>query len=322
MAAELAANSTLGTWSRIRSSMVLKVYLATMALFILSGVMQPHYFSWDHLMQTLVFATFLGIIAMGQTLVILTGGIDLSVAYILNFGAVMISQLSPQVGGGTAALIVCVVGVVLGVLNGLGIAFIGIPPLIMTLGMNSIVEGLTLVYTNGTPKGVTPHWLTFLSSGSVGHVRVAVVVWIALSAIVIALMAKTTFGRRVYALGNNSYTAYLSGTNTKRVLITVYALSGLFSVIGGMLMTGFLGLSYLGMGDAYQLSSIAAVVIGGTSILGGMGGYLGTVAGAVIIYILQSILTIINIQDAGRDILYGLVILLVLFLYGRSKGRD
>ncbi|MCL6600722.1 MAG: ABC transporter permease [Alicyclobacillus macrosporangiidus] len=300
---------------------VAKVYLATFVLFVLSFLIQPNYLSWDHVMQTLVFASFLGIIAIGQTLVILTGGIDLSVAYVLNLGSVMLTQLTPQIGGVGAAVVVCLTGIIIGLLNGVGVAWLGIAPLIMTLGMNSIVQGLTLVYTNGTPKGTVPNWIKYVGTGSVLDVKVSVIVWAILAVVTIFILTRTTFGRKVYAVGNSWYTAYLSGIESKSVLTTVYAVSGLTAAIAGMVITGFLNMGYLGMGDAYQLPSIAAVVIGGTSILGGLGGYTGTVAGAIIIYVLQSILTVIHIQDAGRDIIYGLVILLVLFMYGRERQQ-
>ncbi|UOF92720.1 ABC transporter permease [Fodinisporobacter ferrooxydans] len=312
----------LSPWKKIRASVVLKVYLTAIALYIVSGLMERNYFTLQHLMDTLVLASFLGIVAMGQTLVILTGGIDLSISYVLNFGAVMMTQMTTEHGGIAAAVIVCLTGLVIGVLNGIGVAYFNISPLIMTLGMNSVVKGLSLIYTNGTPKGSAPHWLRFLGTGSILGIRTAILVWILLTLAVVVLLMKTTFGRRIYALGNNPYTSYLSGVNNKRITISVYALSSLFAVLAGMMMTGFSGLSYLGMGDMLLLPSVAAVVIGGTSILGGMGGYLGTFAGAVIIYILQSILTIVHMQDAGRQILYGLVILVVLFLYGRDSKRN
>lgn len=306
-------------FQRIGSSPIVKVYVMMFVLYIVSGLLEPNYFSYDHVMQLLVMASFLGILAMGQTLVILTGGIDLSIAYTLNLGAVMLTQITMEQGGITATLIVLVVGLIIGTLNGLGVAFLKIHPLVMTLAMSSILKSASYVYTNGTPKGEAPAWLKYIATESFLGIKIAVFVWLFLIAVVLILLAKTTFGRKLYALGNNTTVSHLSGIKNKRVIITVYALSGLFAVLAGTMLTGYSGLSYLGMGDMYLLPSIAAVVIGGTAILGGKGGYVGTIAGAIIIYILMTILTILDLKDAGRQIIYGLVILFVLFLYGRGK---
>ncbi|WHH60369.1 ABC transporter permease [Petroclostridium sp. X23] len=305
--------------AKIKQSNVIKVYITMVTLYLLSGILETDYFSMDHIMQTLVIASFLGIVAMGQTLVVLTGGIDLSVAYALNLGAVMMTQITSEMGGAAAAVIVIITGLMIGLGNGLGVAYLKISPMIMTLAMNSILKSVTYVYTDGTPKGSAPEWLRFLGTGSVLGIKAAVIVWIILAVIVLVLLSKTAFGRKIYALGNSESTAYLSGINNKRVIICLYALSGMFAAIAGMMMTGFSGLAYLGMGDALQLSSVAAVVIGGTSILGGKGGYSGTMAGAVIIYLLLSILQVLDMKDAGRQIIYGMVILVVLFIYGRQK---
>ena len=303
----------------IAGSSIAKVYFMMLLLYAASGLLEPNYFSYGHVMQLLVMASFLGILAMGQTLVILTGGIDLSVSYALNLGAVMMTQMTMEQGSLAAAATVILVGLLIGTCNGLGVAYLNIHPLVMTLAMSSILKSVTFVYTDGTPKGAAPEWLRYIATESLLGVKIAIWVWLLLAVFVLLLLSKTTFGRKIYAIGNNRTVAHLSGINNNRVLIMVYALSGLFAVLSGMMMTGFSGLSYLGMGEMYLLPSIAAVVIGGTSILGGRGGYAGTIAGAVMIYILMTILTILDMKDAGRQIIYGLVILFVLVLYGNSK---
>lgn len=312
--------STAGTLaSPLRQTGLWRIYAATIGLYLVSGVMQPQFFSADHVVQLLVIASFLGILAMGQTLVILTGGIDLSVAYMLNLGAVIMTQAASENGGGTALIIMLAAGLLVGALNGLGIAYLKISPIIMTLAMSSILKSVTYVYTNGNPKGAAPDWLRFLGTGSIFGIRLALLVWLVLAVITVLLLTKTTFGRKVYALGTNANVSYMSGIQNRQMIILVYTLSGLFAVLAGMMSVGFYGLSFLGMGDTLLLPSIAAVVIGGTSIMGGRGGYGGTIAGAVIIYILMSILTVLDMRDAGKQIIYGLVILVVLFLYGRAK---
>jgi ribose transport system permease protein len=271
-------------------------------------------------MQLLVISSFLGIIAVGQTLVIISGGLDLSLAYTLNLGAVIMTQVSVDHGGLSALFIALAAGIIIGLLNGLGVAYLNISPIIMTLAMSSILKSVTYVYSDGNPKGSAPQFLRFFGTGSFLGIKMAVWFWVILSVFVILLLAKTTFGRKLYAIGTNANVSYLSGINNKRIIVMVYMLSGLFAVLAGMMSVGFYGRSFLGMGDTLLLPSLAAVVIGGTSIMGGRGGYAGTLAGAIMIYILMSILTVLDMNDAGRQIIYGLVILVVLFMYGREKS--
>jgi ribose transport system permease protein len=311
--------TALSLGSRLARSDISKVYFVLVLLYVLSGVIAPNYFSGDHIMQTLVSASFLGIIAMGQTLVILTGGIDLSVAFLMNFSAALMTQITSRSGSAVALCIVILVGLAAGMANGLGVAYLRISPLIMTLATNSILMSATLVYTEGTPKGNTPAWLKDLVTGSFGGIHYVVLVWAALAVIVELMLRRTTFGRSIYATGNNPRVAYLSGIDNRRVLLGAYTLSGFFAALGGMLMTGITGLSYLGMGNEYPLMSVTAVVIGGGSILGGKGSYAGAAAGAVIIFIVTSILTSFNIAEAGRKIIYGLIIIVVLYVYGRAQ---
>jgi ribose transport system permease protein len=319
---EIIKPTPVGSGSAVKplwKSTVLKTYLTMLSLYIVSGIVEPHFFSVDHVIQLLVIASFLGILAVGQTMVILTGGLDLSLAYMLNLGAVIMTQVTAEHGSLLGLPIMLAAGLVVGLLNGLGVAYLNISPIIMTLAMSSILKSVTYVYSNGNPKGNAPEWLRYIGTESLFGIRIALWFWVVLAVAVLLLLAKTTFGRKIYAMGTNPKVAFLSGVNNKRTLILVYMLSALFAVLAGMISVGFYGLSYLGMGDTLLLPSIAAVVIGGTSIMGGRGGYAGTIAGTVIIYLLLSILTVLQINDAGRQIIYGLVILIVLFLYGRSK---
>jgi ribose transport system permease protein len=306
---------------------LLIAYSCIFILLAFAGILSPGFVQPGNLSQQLVLAAFLGVVAAGQTIVILTGGIDLSVSWTLNFAAVLLTRITdtgftfPSTGlvlyGCGVALLF---GVVVGFVNGLGIAYLRIPPLVMTLGMNVFLQGAVLVYTNGTPQGAAPPLVQFLAVGRLfGVIPVAVIVWAVISALVIVLLRRTVLGRQIYAVGNNPVAAYLSGVHPRRVLVAAYMISGLCAAFAGILLTGFSSQSYLGMGEAYVLAGIAAVVIGGTSILGGSGGYGGTIAGAVIVVLLQSTLAIAQVPEAGRNILYGLIILTMLFVYGRGK---
>ncbi len=306
---------------------LLIAYSCIFVLLVFAGILSPGFVQPGNLSQQLVLAAFLGVVAAGQTIVILTGGIDLSVSWTLNFAAVLLTRITdtgftfPSIAlvlyGCAAALLF---GVVVGFVNGLGIAYLRIPPLVMTLGMNVFLQGAVLVYTNGTPQGAAPPLVQFLAVGRLfGVVPVALLVWAVVATFVIVLLRRTVLGRQIYAIGNNPVAAYLSGVHPRRVLVATYMISGLCAAFAGILLTGFSSQSYLGMGEAYVLASVAAVVIGGTSILGGSGGYGGTIAGAIIVVLLQSTLAIAQVPEAGRNILYGLIILVMLFVYGRGK---
>jgi ribose transport system permease protein len=294
-------------------------YGLILILLAAAAIRAPGFVSGSNLTQQLVLASYLGIVAGGQTLVILTGGIDLSIAWNLNLAAILLTQLSEQMPVFWAAVAALGCAAVVGLINGLGIAYLRIPSLVMTLGMNAVLAGVTLVYTNGSPQGDAPPFSRDLAVGKIGGiVHWALIFWALFSAALIFLLRRTVYGKRLYAIGNNPRAAYLSGVPVRWVLVLTYTLCGLCAGLGGIMLTGYSQQSYLGMGDLYVLPAIAAVVIGGTSILGGSGGYTGTIAGAITVVLLQNVLQIVGIRPAGQQILYGLIILLMLFVYGRN----
>jgi ribose transport system permease protein len=294
-------------------------YGLILILLAAAAIRAPGFVSGPNLSQQLVLASYLGVIAGGQTLVILTGGIDLSIAWNLNLAAILLTQLSEQMPIFWAAVAALASAAIVGLLNGLGIAYLRIPSLVMTLGMNAVLAGVTLVYTNGSPQGDAPPFSRDLAVGKIGGVlHWALVFWALFSAALIFLLRRTVYGKRLYAIGNNPKAGYLSGVPVRWVLVLTYTLCGLCAGVGGIMLTGYSQQSYLGMGDLYVLPAVAAVVIGGTSILGGSGGYTGTIAGAITVVLLQNVLQIVGIRPAGQQILYGLIILLMLFVYGRN----
>ena len=294
-------------------------YGLILILLTAAAIRAPGFVSGSNLSQQLVLASYLGVIAGGQTLVILTGGIDLSIGWKLNLAAILLTQLSEQMPVFWAAVAALGSASLIGLINGLGIAYLRIPSLVMTLGMNAVLAGVTLVYTNGSPQGDAPQFSRDLAVGKIGGVIPwALIFWAIFSAALIFLLRRTVYGKRLYAIGNNPKAAYLSGVPVRWVLVRTYTLCGLCAGLGGIMLTGYSQQSYLGMGDLYVLPAIAAVVIGGTSILGGSGGYTGTIAGAITVVLLQNVLQIVGIQPAGQQILYGLIILMMLFVYGRN----
>lgn len=212
------------------------------------------------------------------------------------------------------------VGLVVGLLNGLGVAYLRVPSMVLTLGMNALVKGVTVFYTGAQPKGDAPSILNFVVHYRLGGgVSMAVIIWMVIAVISIIVLHRSTLGRKIYAVGNNEIATYLSGAKTNLVLISVFVIAGVMYSLAGVLLTGYAGRSYNEMGDPLLLPSIAAVVVGGASILGGSGLYLGTIAGVIIVTLLESVLSLLQIPQSGRNIVFGLVILAMLFFYGRSS---
>jgi len=281
-----------GPHSYVRPVEVVVPYALVAIALVAAGIAVPGFLSSSHLSALSITAAYLGIIAIGQTMVLLLGGIDLSVPYMINLAAILMAGLQfSHVAAGADFLIVIGFGVGAGLVNGLGVALLDISPLVMTLGMNSILEGVALIYSNGSPQGIAPTFVTNLSTGGT-TIPYVVIVWAALLVIVTLALVFTRFGRSVYAVGSN-----------RRA-----------SEFGGILLVGYTGSAYLGMGDSYLLPSIAVVVIGGTSILGGRGSYVQTVAGALLITVIESALITVGVDQPGQDVLYGGVILLMAYV--------
>jgi ribose transport system permease protein len=258
-----------------------------------------------------VLSSFLIILALGQGTVILTGGLDLSVPWVIGFCGILAAGM---IRGSNEASIwvvpaVLLLGALIGAVNGLGIVVLGLPPIVITLAMNGILQGAALVYSNGTPDGFSSPGLHWFMTGEIIGIA-PVVVFVVLFIIgSVFLLGGTVFGRRVYAIGNSVTVARLSGVNVPRTLVLVYVLSGVCSALVGVLLTGFSGQASLGMGDDYLLPSIAVVVVGGTLITGGRGHYLGILGGALLLTALQTLLDGTNLPHAVRDIIFGLVVL-------------
>lgn len=308
----------------IRRSIAL-TFGAAALLFVIGGVIQPGFLRPANVFSVLVVASFIGFVAAGQSLVILTAGIDLSVAWVINAGGVMLTSLAA--GSNLNALwavpVTLCMGLAVGLTNGLGIIYLDVPPVVMTLGMNGIMQGLVLGLTNGftssSAKAYAPRAVSQVVNGALpGGIPIDLLLWVIVAVALWMVLSRMAFGRWIYALGNNPVAAYLAGGSTRRITVTVYALAGAFSALTGIILVGYAGQATLGAGDPYLFASIAAVVIGGTSILGGRGHYLGTIAGAIILTVLTDVLTLLSIPEAGRSVLYGLAILAALLIYGRQ----
>ncbi|MFQ5785091.1 MAG: ABC transporter permease [Alphaproteobacteria bacterium] len=301
-------------WIRHAESLryALPAILCFVAVVVVTQIVLGHaVLSWKYYNSLIVLSSFLAILALGQGTVILTGGLDLSVPWAIGLCGIL---LAGMVKGSDMALIyalptVLIVGCLIGLVNGLGVVFLGLSPIVVTLATNGILQGLALIYSGGTPDGFSsPSLRWFMTSQSWS--MTPVVPFIAVFVIVATLLlSRTPFGRRVYGIGNGERVAALSGVAVGRTLVCVYVLSGFCSALVGVLLTGFSGQASLGMGDEYLLPSIAVVVIGGALITGGRGDYIGMLGGVLLLTALQTMLAGTTLPYATRAILFGLVVL-------------
>ncbi|WP_087001374.1 ABC transporter permease [Rhizobium sullae] len=294
-------------------------------LLIIGSFYSRSFLSPEYLLQQLKVASFLGVIATGMMIVILLGQIDLSVPWSVAVGGMMACAAAAYGPAGEILAvpfgIVC--GMAIGLTNGIGVAYLRIPSMIITLATNAVAQGLMVLYTGGfSPQDSATSAMRYLATGFlVPGIPNAVLIWAVVGACTVFALTRTTFGRSVYGIGNRESAAYLSGINTRRIVLIAFIASGALSAFGGALLAGYASKAAQSMGDTYLLPSIAAVVLGGTSILGGKGSYVGTVAGVILITLLQSILSVMQMPEAGRQIIYGVVIIAMLLLYGRSPAN-
>jgi ribose transport system permease protein len=302
---------------------ILIVFGFIIVLWLVATAIDERFFSADYLLQQLQVASFLGIIASGAMLVILLGHIDLSVPWVVTVGGMMATAAAGwwgEAGAAVALPFAMLCGLIFGIVNGLGVAYLRIPSMIFTLGVNAVAQGLMVLHTGGfAPQDHATdlmHWLAVKRS-FLGIPNV-VFVWLLIGVIIVFILRRTPFGRYIYAFGNRESATYLSGVSTRGVLIACFALCSTLAALAGVLLAGYSTKAYQAMGDAYLLPAIAAVVLGGTNILGGSGRYLGTVGGVILITLLQSILSVMQMEEAFRQVIYGVVIIAMLLVYGRG----
>jgi ribose transport system permease protein len=291
------------------------------AMLAVGGSINPNFLSINYLLQQLEVASFLGIIAAGLMLVVLLGHIDLSIPWTITIGGMMATAVANVQA--TAGLLTLPVGLgcglIVGLINGCGIAWLRVPSMIFTLGMNAVLQGLVVLYTGGAaPASHATRLMSIMAVERTFGVPNSLFVWGAVSVAMVFLLRATQFGRYIYAVGNRERAAYLSGVPTRLVIVSCFVISGLTAALAGIMLTGYSTKAYQGMGDPYLLPSIAAIVLGGTHVLGGTGRYMGTVVGVLLIVLLQSILSVLQMPEAGRQIIYGGVLLSMLLIYGRG----
>ncbi|KGJ11747.1 ribose ABC transporter permease [Paracoccus versutus] len=283
---------------------------------VLMGLASDNFFSLNNIMNVLRQVSVVGILAVGMSFVILTGGIDLSVGAVMALVGTLSAGMMVNMGlpAPVALLVGLLIGLGIGLANGVLVAWGRMPAIIVTLATMGMARGLGLIYSGGYPISGIPSWISWFGVGRVGVVPVPVIVMVLIYAVAWVLLQRTAFGRHVYALGGNETAARLSGVKTQRVKLAVYGISGLTSALAAVILTGRLMSGQPNAGQGFELDAIAAVVLGGTAISGGRGLILGTLIGAVLLGILNNGLNLMGINPYLQDVIKGAIILLAIYI--------
>lgn len=298
------------------------VYLALIGMVIALAVISPRAADPTNLINLIRQGGPLGLVAIGQTVVMISGGLDLSVGSVVILADVMAAQM---ISGRPdmvipVVLLVLAIGAFIGLVNGLLVVQFNVTPFIATLGMNFVVYGAALLYSGGAPRGDIPDNMRFWGNGFIaGAIPSAAVVLLTVAIIAALLLTRTTFGRRLTAIGANRRAAYLSGVSVRLITLFAYIFSGFMASAGGLLLVAFVGVGTLEVGTDFLLGSIAASVIGGTPFEGGRGSVWGTIGGVLFLMVLYSILTALALPTSGRRIAEGIIILIAVTLYARNR---
>jgi ribose transport system permease protein len=288
-------------------------------------VVKPGTVNGNWLATTLRAAVPLAILAACQTLAMLTGGIDLSVGAVASMAAfLMVTQATGQ-GAIVAIVFAFIAATIAGIVNGIGIGVFKVHPLIMTLGMSLVVLGLMSVYQLlMVQSGVLiPDAIKWLGSEiSFGFLPHNLVVFVPLAILIVIGLRRSGYGRLLFAVGDNPIATRLAGARVWQVLVALYTLSAILAAVAGILMAGLLNNATVSLAEQSVLPSVAAAVIGGTSIMGGRGGYSGTIIGALILTILTTLLTVLEMPEAVRQVLFGAIIVAVAAAYTRVTGES
>lgn len=313
-------------WRRtIRDRPLVPLGILLVLLVVGLEVVKPGTVNANWLATTLRAAVPLAILAACQTLAMLTGGIDLSVGAVASMAAfLMVTQATAQ-GPLVAIAIAFVAATIAGVVNGIGIGVFKVHPLIMTLGMSLVVLGVMSVYQLlMVQSGVLiPDAIKWLGSEiSFGFLPNSLVVFVPVAILIVIGLRRSGYGRLLFAVGDNPIATRLAGARVWQVLVALYILSAILAAIAGILMAGLLNNATVSLAEQSVLPSVAAAVIGGTSIMGGRGGYSGTIVGALILTILTTLLTVLEMPEAVRQILFGAIIVAVAAAYTRVTGES
>lgn len=304
------------------SNRTVLVYLALTLFVIVAGFVMPQSLGARSLQTIFREASLLGIVALGQGIVMLSGGLDISVGNVMFFVIVLGGNLMTKYSAWTLPVLIffMFIGAVVGLVNGIGVAKFKISSIIMTLGTSSMLYGCVYVLGGGTLGGSAhPAWQYVGKKMITSFMPLTGLIWLTLAIIATFVLYRTTFGRRVYATGNNPQTAWLSGVNAEGVIIVSYIICSLSAALAGLLLLGYLGTPTLRFTDIYTMGSIAAVVLGGIEFFRGVGSIVGTIAGAFIVRFMFTLLIMFHVPESGRMIAEGLLIIIIVAVYNIKR---
>jgi ribose transport system permease protein len=295
----------------------------TIGMVVLGMVINHQFLEPMNISNILTMSALLGFVSIGQTLVVISGdnGLDLSVGGMMSFGAIIAYTLMDGVNANIAYALVAVLGAgaLFGLINAAGIVFAKVPALVMTLAMANVLTSAQQLFTGGNPSGApAPIAAKIATSKALPFLPWLAVIWIGAIIIVYLCLTKTSFGKQLYATGVNDHAAFLSGINIRKIRLITYTLCGALSAFAGFWLCSYNGVVYVNAGASYIMPSVAAVVIGGTILSGGKGNYVGTVVGAIILTIVESLLVMLDTNEAGRFIMNGVILLILLAIYTRE----
>jgi ribose/xylose/arabinose/galactoside ABC-type transport system permease subunit len=294
------------------------------ALLVVASLVSPSFLTYRNISNVLRQFSIMGVLAVGMTFVILTGGIDLSVGGVMALSCVLVAVLAPLLGDMIPLVIIaCLIsGAVMGLATGITITYGRLQPFITTLGMAAVAEGMGFILSDGRPIIIPDRSWAVIGNGYVLGVPIPVIIF--LTAIIIGqvVVSKTVFGTYVYALGGNEEATRLSGVNTRRYKLIAYLISGVLASLGGVMMAGRITVGDPGVGTGYSLDAIAAVVVGGTRLGGGFGSVSNTLLGASIIGVLNNLFNLLNISPYPQMVFKGLIIIGAVLLEELRKTRE
>jgi len=309
-------------------SSFLQRYGIIIAFFVLCVILSSlsHYFlTLNNILNVVRQTSINGILALGMTMVVLTRGIDLSVGSVLALSGIVTASLVTGIHAQNlwiAAAAGLGVGAACGLVNGLLVAKVAIPPFVATLGMLSIGRGLTLIYSGGMPIADLSRTFLWIGQGDVFGIPVPIFFFLGVFILLWIVLNKTTFGRYVYAVGGNEKSARTAGIGTKKIIVSVYVISGLLAALGGLILTARTTSGLPQAGQSYELDAIAAVVIGGTSLAGGVGTIQGTLFGALIIGVINNGLNLLGVSSFYQQVVKGCIIIGAVMLDTARQSRE
>ncbi len=307
--------------SRVEKYKKYALVLLMILFIIVLSIIKPNYASRQNLINILRQVSINGLIAIGMTFVIISGGIDLSVGSIAGVGGIVGALLAQGQSANPAVAIIvgCLVGILLGLINGIIIAYVGVPPFIECLGMMSVARGIAYLLTNAHPVNGLCSGFLAIGKGYFCGIPIPVIIMIVLFLIALFVLYKTKFGRYIYAIGGNEEAALVSGLKVKVIKVSVYAIIGFCSALAGMILTARVGSGLAVSGEGYEMDAIAAVVIGGASLNGGEGSLWGTALGILLLGIINNGLDMLSVSSYWQLVIKGIIIVLSVTLDIQTK---